>query len=157
MVWGGVMTKATDVVKKWGEKVASRGFSQTPNYLLFINQFIDEDNSLSPLDLLLLVQISATWWEKDKLPFPSVKTLATRCGTSERQVLRALAKLEGMNLIKRVKRRDKGLIASNTYDLGPLAAQLEAIADTFPNAFPRGQASKKPSGKKSETMGVTPS
>lgn len=137
------MAKATDVAGKWGDKIANRGFAQTPNYLLFMNQFIDEDNNLTPLELLLLVQISATWWQKDKLPFPSVKTLATRCGTSERQVLRALAKLEKLELIKRVKRREKGLIASNTYDLGPLITHLDMIADTFPNAFPRRDARKK--------------
>lgn len=132
-----IMSKTGDVAEKWGDAVAKRGFAQTPNYLLFINQFLDEDNRLSPLELLVLVQISATWWRKDELPFPSVKTLATRCGTSERQVLRALARLEGMSLIKRMKRRDKGLIASNAYDLGPLVEQLEKIAEAFPNAFPR--------------------
>ncbi|MCA1288655.1 helix-turn-helix domain-containing protein [Salipiger bermudensis] len=132
------MTKAADIADKWGERVAKRGFAQTPNYLLFINQFIDEDKRLSPLELLLLIQISATWWQKDELPFPSVKTLATRCGTSERQVLRALSKLEGLELIKRVRRRDKGLIASNAYDLGPLVKNLDKISEAFPNAFPRG-------------------
>lgn len=132
-----IMSKTGDVAEKWGDAVAKRGFAQTPNYLLFINQFLDEDNRLSPLELLVLVQISATWWRKDELPFPSVKTLATRCGTSDRQVLRALARLEGMSLIKRMKRRDKGLIASNAYDLGPLVEQLEKIAEAFPNAFPR--------------------
>jgi len=131
------MSKAPDVIEKWGDKVASRGFAQTPNYLLFINQFIDEDKRLNPLELLLMVQISATWWKKSELPFPSVKTLATRCGTSERQVLRALSKLESLELVKRGKRRDKGLIASNIYDLGPLVAQLEKIAESYPNAFPR--------------------
>lgn len=131
------MSKTVDIAEKWGDAVAKRGFAQTPNYLLFINQFLDEDNSLSPLELLVLVQISAAWWRKEELPFPSVKTLATRCGTSDRQVLRALARLEGMSLIKRMKRRDKGLIASNAYDLGPLVEQLEKIAEAFPNAFPR--------------------
>jgi len=131
------MTKVSDVTDKWGKKIADRGFSQTPNYLLFINQFIDEDNKLSPLELLLIIQIAATWWKKDKLPFPSVKTLATRCGTSERQVLRALAKLEGLELVKRQKRRDKGLIASNVYNLEPLILRLEEVADAYPNAFPR--------------------
>lgn len=131
------MSKASDITEKWGEAVADRGFSQVPNYLLFINQFIDEDNSLNPLELLLLVQISATWWKKETMPFPSVKTLANRCGTSERQVLRALAKLEGLELLKRAKRRNKGLIASNVYDLNPLVERLEEIAKAFPNAFPR--------------------
>lgn len=71
------------------------------------------------------------------MPFPSVRTLASRCGASERQVLRALAALEGAGFVKRVKRREKGLIAANAYDLSPLVEKLESVAEVFPNAFPR--------------------
>jgi DNA-binding transcriptional MocR family regulator len=131
------MTGKLEVVEKWGEKVAKRGFSQTPNYLLFINQFLDDGNKLSSLELLLLIQISAAWWQKSELPFPSVRTLAARCGASERQVLRALGALEEAGFVKRVKRREKGLIASNAYDLSPLVEKLEVLANAFPNAFPR--------------------
>lgn len=129
--------KKSDVVEKWGEEVAKRGFSQVPNYLLYVNQFLDEDQQLTPLEVLLLLQLVGAWWKTDELPFPSVRTLAGRCGTSERQILRALSKLEGAGLIKRVKRRAKGLIASNAYDLKPLVAFLGDIAKAFPNAFPR--------------------
>ena len=131
------MSDKTDMGEKWGEKVAKRGFAQSPNYLLFINQFLDEDNRLSPLELLLLIQISAAWWRKTEMPFPSVRTLASRCGASERQVLRALAALEGAGFVKWVKRREKGLIAANAYDLSPLVEKLESVAEVFPNAFPR--------------------
>lgn len=131
------MSNKTDMGEKWGEEVAKRGFAQSPNYLLFINQFLDEDNRLSPLELLLLIQISAAWWRKTEMPFPSVRTLASRCGASERQVLRALAALEGAGFVKRVKRREKGLIAANAYDLRPLVEKLESVAEVFPNAFPR--------------------
>lgn len=129
--------KVPDVVGKWGATVADRGFAQIPNYLLFINQFLDEEKRLSPIELLVLLQISGSWWKKADLPFPSVRTLATRCGTSERQILRAMAKLEKVELLRRVKRRENGLIASNAYDLEPLAKFLAEIAKTFPNAFPR--------------------
>ncbi len=132
-----VVSNKTDMGEKWGEEVAKRGFAQSPNYLLFINQFLDEDNRLSPLELLLLIQISAAWWRKTEMPFPSVRTLASRCGASERQVLRALAALEGAGFVKRVKRREKGLIAANAYDLSPLVEKLESVAEVFPNAFPR--------------------
>ena len=131
------MSDKTDLGEKWGEKVAIRGCAQSPNYLLLINQFLDEDNRLSPLELLLLIQISAAWWRKTEMPFPSVRTLASRCGASERQVLRALAALEGAGFVKRVKRREKGLIAANAYDLSPLVEKLESVAEVFPNAFPR--------------------
>lgn len=134
----------SEVAQKWGTAVAGRGFSQVPNYLLFINQFIDKENHLSPLELLLLVQLSGSWWRKDEMPFPSMRTLAIRCGTSERQVLRAISRLEELNLLKRVKRRSKGLIASNAYDLSPLVEMLQEVAKMYPNEFPRNV---RPKGK----------
>ncbi len=66
-----------------------------------------------------------------------MRTLAIRCGTSERQVLRAISHLEELTLLKRVKRRSKGLIASNAYDLSPLVEMLQEVAKMYPNEFPR--------------------
>lgn len=127
----------SEVAQKWGDTVAQRGFSQVPNYLILLNQFIEADNRLSPLELLILIQLSGSWWRKDDMPFPSMRTLAQRCGTSERQVLRAITHLEQLGLLKRVKRRSKGLIASNSYDLSPLVAMLQEVARIYPNDFPR--------------------
>lgn len=127
----------SEVAQKWGESVAQRGFSQVPNYLILLNQFIDADNRLSPLELLILIQLSGSWWRKDEMPFPSMRSLAQRCGTSERQILRAISHLEQLGLLKRVKRRSKGLIASNSYDLSPLVAMLQEVARIYPNDFPR--------------------
>ncbi len=127
----------SEIVSKWGEDVAARGFSQIPNYLLLINQFIDQEKRLSPLELLTLIELAGSWWKKGEQPFPSMRTLATRCGTSERQILRAVSHLEELNLVKRVKRRQQGLIASNSYDLTPLVELLAEIAKQYPNEFPR--------------------
>lgn len=127
----------SEVAKKWGDKIAERGFSQVPNYLLLLNSFIEPSNRLSPLELLILIELSGSWWKKDEQPFPSMRTLAIRCGTSERQVLRAISRLEALSLIKRVKRRSEGLIASNAYDLGPLVEMLNEVAKQYPNEFPR--------------------
>lgn len=140
----------SEVAAKWGDAVAGRGFSQVPNYLLLINQFIDEDNRLSPLELLILIELSGAWWKKEEQPFPSMRTLAIRCGTSERQVLRAISRLEELTLIKRVKRRSKGLIASNAYDLTPLVEMLAEIARQYPNDFPRKLKRSKAEGGQSE-------
>ena len=129
--------KAPDMVEKWGEEVAKRGFSQVPNYLIMLNQFIDEDKRLSPLELLILIELVGVWWKKEELPYPSMKTLAVRCGTSERQVVRAISRLEKDERLKREKRRSKGLISSNAYDLLPLVERLREVAKAFPNAFPR--------------------
>jgi len=134
---GVAVNTGAGMVDKWGPNVAERGFAQVPNYLLLLNQFIDHEFRLNPLELLLLVQIAGTWWKKGELPFPSMRTLAKRCGSSERQILRAMNKLEELGLIKRVSRRTKGIIASNAYDLMPLVEMLQEISKMYPNEFPR--------------------
>lgn len=124
--------KSDDIATKWGRDVASAGFAQIPNYLLRINQFAAEDERLSAVELLLLIQLAAAWWKKDELPFPSMKTLALRCGTSERQVLRAIKRLEAVPLLKRITRKRKGIIATNAYDLSPLVEVLQVVAESYP-------------------------
>lgn len=133
----------SEIIQKWGESVASRGFSQIPNYLLLLNQFLDEDGRLTPTELLVLIELVGAWWKKDDQPFPSMRTLSIRCGTSERQIMRAITRLEKLALIKRVKRRKKGLIASNAYDLTPLVTMLSEVAIQYPNEFPRNVTGKK--------------
>lgn len=133
----------SEIANKWGLQIAERGFSQLPNYLMLMNQFIDKERRLSSLELLLLIQLSGSWWKKSEMPFPAMRTLATRCGTSERQILRAISHLEELNLLKRVKRRSGALIASNAYDLSPLVTFLEEIAQAYPNEFPRNVRSTK--------------
>ena len=124
--------RSGDVATKWGQDVAAAGFAQIPNYLLKINQFTAEDERLSSVELLLLIQLASAWWRKDELPFPSMKTLALRCGTSERQVLRALKRLEALPLLKRITRKRKGIIATNAYDLSPLVEVLQVVAESYP-------------------------
>jgi hypothetical protein len=127
----------SDVADKWGKEVAERGFAQIPNYLLLLNQFLDRETRLSPVETLVLIQIVGTWWRKDALPFPSMSTLAIRSGVSERQIQRAVNRLVEIGLLKRVHRRTRGIIASNAYDLAPLVSFLGDVAKAFPNEFPR--------------------
>lgn len=127
----------SDMVEKWGQAVAERGFAQIPNYLLLLNSFIDEDKRLTPVEMLVLLQLVGSWWQKDNMPFPSMATLAKRAGVSERQVQRAVTRLVKDNIIAKTKRRAHGIIASNAYDLSPLVELLEEVAKAFPNEFPR--------------------
>jgi hypothetical protein len=129
--------RVSDVSEKWGDSVAGRGFAQIPNYLMLINNFLDESNRLSPLELLVLLQLVGTWWKKGDMPFPSMGTLAVRCGVSLRQMQRTITDLEQRGLIGRVSRRRQGLKASNAYNLSPLVAYLGEVAKAFPNEFPR--------------------
>ncbi len=128
----------SEVAQKWGDSVARRGFAQIPNYLLLLNQFLDDESRLAPVELLLLIELVGTWWKREELPFPSIKTLAVRCGVSDRQVQRAIGNLERRGLLKRTKRRsNNGIIASNAYDMKPATLFLEEVARMFPNEYPR--------------------
>jgi len=127
----------SDIAEKWGVKIAERGFAQVPNYLLLLNQFLVKEHRLSPIELLVLIQLVGSWWRKDEMPFPSMTTLANRCGVSSRQIQRSINRLEGAGLIRRVNRRSQGVISSNAYDMEPLVGLLNVVADAFPNDFPR--------------------
>lgn len=134
-----------DMLSKWGEEVAGRGFTQIPNYLLYINMFVHEDHQLSPTEMLILIHLIATWWNKDEMPFPSMKTLAERSGISERQVQRAIKALEEKGYLKKMKKKLKTVIASNVYDLTPTVKILEEVAEHFVNEHPRNIKNKKTS------------
>jgi predicted transcriptional regulator len=128
----------SDISDKWGSGVAGRGFAQVPNYLLLLNSFLVPDRRLTPVELLVLIQLVGGWWKKDVMPFPSMATLATRCGVSDRQIQRAVNKLVRVNLVDRENRRtDTGIKANNAYDLTPLVTLLTKVARAFPNDFPR--------------------
>lgn len=127
----------SDVVTKWGKRVAERGFAQIPTYLLNLNRFLDADHRLTPVELLVLYQLVGAWWKKDENPFPSMATLANRCGVSQRQVQRAINNLDRQNIISRIKRKNSGIIASNAYSIEPLVVFLDKIASAFPNEYPR--------------------
>lgn len=129
---------ASDVIDKWGAEVAGRGFTQIPNYLLILNQFLSEEKRLAPAEHNILLQLVGAWWKKGELPFPSLKTLAVRSGISDRQAQRAVSRLEAGGFLKRTKRKGAGgLIASNAYDLSPLVSFLGVVAKAFPNEYAR--------------------
>ncbi|HTR67850.1 MAG TPA: helix-turn-helix domain-containing protein [Terriglobales bacterium] len=127
----------SDVLEKWGRPVAERGFAQIPTYLLNLNRFLDEEHRLTPIELLVLFQLVGNWWKKDEDPFPSMATLASRCGVSTRQVQRAINNLDKLELVSRVKRQKRRMITSNAYSLQPLVEFLTEIAKAFPNEYPR--------------------
>jgi predicted transcriptional regulator len=126
-----------DMLSKWGREVAERGFTQVPNYLLQINMFVHDDHKLSPTEMVVLLHLVATWWKKSEMPFPSMNTIADRAGISERQVQRSIKALEQKGYLKKTKKKIKGVIASNVYDLSPLVKVLDEVAKHFINKHPR--------------------
>ncbi len=136
-----------DIKSKWGEKVAERGFTQIPNYLLQINTYVHDDHQLTPTEMIVLLQLISSWWKKNEMPYPSMKTLAEKICVSERQIQRSVNSLEEKGYIKKDKKKVKGIIATNIYDLTPLIEHLNTIADHFVNKHPR--RIKEPTEKQS--------
>ncbi|QCE35830.1 helix-turn-helix domain-containing protein (plasmid) [Acetobacteraceae bacterium] len=127
----------SDFSEKWGEELANKGFSQIPTYLLNINRFLDQENKLSPVELLVLIHLVANWWNVEEKPFPSIATIASRCGVSTRQVQRAINTLDEENFIKREKRKGGKSPSANVYDLRPLRKILREISVHFSNGYPK--------------------
>ncbi len=126
-----------DIEAKWGRDVAERGFAQIPNYLLLINMFVADEHRVTPIETLILIHLVASWWKKDEMPFPSMSTLADRIGISERQVQRAIKALEEKTYIKKTRKKMRGIVASNVYDLQPLVKVLNDVAAIYINKHPR--------------------
>lgn len=114
--------------RKWGKAVMDLGFCIVPSLLLKAQRRL----KLSPAQLAVLMHLADYWWDVDRKPYPSKKTLADRLGLSPRQVQRYIAELEAAGLVQRIERRAKhrGKL-SNEYDLSGLVARLKELEPEF--------------------------
>jgi len=71
------------------------------------------------------------------MPYPSMRTLADKAGISERQVQRSINSLEKKGYFKKDRKKIKGVIATNSYDLTPLVEMLKIVAEHYVNKYPR--------------------
>jgi DNA-binding transcriptional ArsR family regulator len=110
---------------KWGAEVAEAGFVMVPALLL---ERVPE-LKLTATQLQLLIVLIRFWYFSDKMPFPSVARLAQLTGLSERSVQRSMSSLRKAGLIAvRQGRKRNGEALSNIYDLSPLIARLQRLA-----------------------------
>lgn len=80
----------------------------------------------------MLVHLADYWWDVNRKPYPSKKSLGDRFGLSPRQVQRYLAELEAMGLVQRIERRavHRGKL-SNEYDLSGLVERFKELEPEF--------------------------
>ena len=119
-------TKASE--RKWGKLVMGLGFCIVPSLLLRAQQRL----KLNPTELAVLMHLADYWWDVDRKPYPSKKTLGERLGLSPRQVQRYIANMEAAGLVKRVERTawHRGKL-SNEYDLSGLVKRLKELEPEF--------------------------
>lgn len=114
--------------KKWGRAVMRQGYSMIPSLLFKAQQRL----GINPTQLAIIVQLADYWWDADRKPYPSKKTLSERLGISPRQLQRHIAELEDAGLVRRIQRTGshRGKL-SNEYDLSGLVARLAKLEPEF--------------------------
>lgn len=114
--------------RKWGKPVMALGFCMVPSLLLRAQPRL----KLNPTQLAVLMHLADYWWDVERKPFPTKKTLGERLGLSPRQVQRYMAELEEMGYVKRIERRapHRGKL-SNEYDLTGLVDRLKELEPEF--------------------------
>ena len=119
-------TKASE--RKWSKPVMDLGFCIVPSLLLKAQRRL----RLNPTQLAVLMHLADYWWDVDRNPYPSKKTLGERLALSARQVQRHIADLEAMGYVKRIERRalHRGKL-SNQYDLSGLVERLKELEPEF--------------------------
>lgn len=122
--------------EKWGKDAISAGFTVIPSHLMAINQFLPEDDRVSPTEMVVLLQVLSSWWSKERMPFPSKATIGQRAGLSPRQVQRALTGLESKGFIERQARSSSSRgRTSNQYNLDGVVTKVATAAKANPRAF----------------------
>ncbi len=126
--------------ERWTKGVLEPGFVFIPSVLLRAQKRLHIDS----VELAVLLHLIDHWWDNDDMPFPSKKRLGDRIGVSDKTVQRAIKKLEGEKLIRRVKRLNKsGGQTSNTYDLTPLIEKLKPIAKELVEAREEAKVTRR--------------
>lgn len=114
------------IAKKWGRKLTSAGWTAMPNVIFQRQKAL----GLSPLDVNILLQLIAFWWEPGNLPHPSKKTIADAIGVTSRTVQKRIAAMETAKFIKRIPRRSSlNGSNSNQYDFSGLIAAATPFAE----------------------------
>ena len=118
---------------RWTTKIASKGYIQVPNCVVTCQSQM----GLSNTESWLLIHLLQYWWYKGNLPYPSVKTIATRMNKGESSIRKNLASLEKKGAIKRIYRTGN----TNQYDVSALIHKLAThFCQTRGKNIKRGKA-----------------
>lgn len=127
--------------QKWSKGTMDANYTVLPSALIRGQARLGID----AMELAVLVHLLDHWWQADKMPWPSKKTIADRLKVSQKTVQRAMVRLEQGNLIKRKARyySETGGRTSNEYDLNPLVERLKPIAADMVKAAKDAKSLKK--------------
>ena len=115
--------------KKWTPTVIDAGFLIVPDVLVRSQAYL----GLSPVDVVVLLNVGMHWWQEDNLPYPRPSVIANRMGISTRTVERRLANLQENGFLKR---REAEVLTTKgkkktvrRFDLSGLIQKLAPLAE----------------------------
>jgi predicted transcriptional regulator len=112
------------IQEKWGAALDS-GFQVVPNILIRAQNQL----GLDPVDVVVLLNLMAHWWEKEDVPFIAPSRIAKRMNVTTRTVERHLKGLEKKGYLGRCKpQRSENGLYTRGYDLQPLVKVLQGAS-----------------------------
>jgi predicted transcriptional regulator len=85
---------------KWGEEVASYGFTQIPNVLISCQGHL----GLTDGEFTILCHLFSYWFSQEGKVYPAIQTLCDRSGKKYSTIQKRLAGLEKKGFVQRVHR-----------------------------------------------------
>ncbi len=129
----------TAVIEKWGAAL-DPGFQVIPDVLLRYQRRL----GLGATEVVVLLNITMSWWQRDRMPFPSLATIANRMDVAPRTVQRSVKRLEGLGLLRRVSSGANGITGRRAFDLEPLSEALGQLAAYDKEIRPRRRMRGQP-------------
>lgn len=140
------------IEQKWGPALTQTGWTAIPNVIVQRQKAL----GLTPLDVNILLQLLAYWWEPKNLPHPSKQTIADAIGVHARTVQKRIAAMETAKFIKRIERRtSRNGSSTNRYDFSGLIAAAQPFAlEELQDIEARKKAKTEKLGRKRPRLAV---
>lgn len=116
------------VADLWGDAVTGgeTGFTPVPDILMRSQAKL----GLSPIEVVVLLNILMHWWEAHDWPYPRVSSISRRMGTSQRTVQRTVRSLEDKGFLVHRSAESIGRGPSvRRFDLSGLVFRLQDLAE----------------------------
>lgn len=114
------------ITSKWGKSIDA-GFQQVPDVLIRAQSKLEIDS----LSLVILLNLTMHWWDKDNLPWPRPSVIAKRIGVSTRTVERKISELTDKGLIERLPSEKTDSSTIRRFNLSGLVEHLELLAEGY--------------------------
>ncbi len=106
--------------KKWGKTLMSSGWTAFPSIILEKQHAL----GLTAMDINIILYLSTHWWEAERKPYPSKKTIAQALGVTPRTIQKRIAALEQLGFVTRQYRPHK--IKGNDTNIYDFSGLIEA-------------------------------